>query len=47
MSPQFEWNKRKTDVNINKHGVSFEEGKTVFGDPLAHIFDDEWHAFRE
>ena len=47
MSLQFEWNKRKADVNINKHGVSFEEGKTVFGDPLAHIFDDEWHSFSE
>jgi len=47
MSLQFEWNKRKADRNINKHGVSFEEGKTVFGDPLAHIFDDEWHSLNE
>ena len=47
MSLQFEWNKRKADRNINKHGVSFEESKTVFGDPLAHIFDDEWHSFSE
>ena len=44
MSLQFEWDKPKAEKNINKHGVSFEEAKTVFGDPLARIFDDEWHS---
>ncbi len=47
MSLQFEWDKPKAEKNINKHGVSFEEAKTVFGDPLARIFDDEWHSLNE
>jgi len=41
MSLKFEWNEGKANKNINKHGVSFQEAETVFGDPLAHIFDDE------
>ena len=47
MSLQFQWSKRKAEKNINKHGVSFEEAGTVFGDPLASIFDDEWHSLSE
>ena len=47
MSLQFEWDKRKAEKNINKHGVSFDEAKTVFGNPLASIFDDEWHSLSE
>jgi uncharacterized DUF497 family protein len=44
---QFEWNPIKAEANFSKHGVSFEEAKTVFGDPLARIFDDEEHSFEE
>ena len=29
----FEWDARKAAVNRAKHGVSFEEAGTVFGDP--------------
>jgi len=47
MSLKFEWNEGKATKNINKHGVSFQEAETVFGDPLAHIFDDEWHSSTE
>jgi hypothetical protein len=47
MSPKFEWNPRKAASNIAKHGVSFEEGLTVFKDPLARIFDDEDHSLDE
>lgn len=32
---------------MKKHGVSFEEAKTVFGDFLARIFEDEEHSFEE
>jgi uncharacterized DUF497 family protein len=32
---KFEWDKRKAVSNIKKHGVSFEEASTVFGDPLS------------
>lgn len=32
---QFEWNQEKADANLRDHRVSFEEARTVFGDPLA------------
>jgi uncharacterized protein len=32
---------------LKKHGVSFEEAKTVFDNPLAVIFDDEAHSLEE
>lgn len=38
---EFEWNEPEADANLQKHGVSFEEAKTVFSNPLALIFDDE------
>lgn len=44
---QFEWNKEKAASNLKKHGVGFEEAKTIFGDALARIFDDEEHSFEE
>ncbi|HXH69405.1 MAG TPA: BrnT family toxin [Pyrinomonadaceae bacterium] len=44
---QFEWDKEKAAGNLKKHGVSFEEAETVFGDSLARIFDDEEHSFDE
>ncbi|WP_127085258.1 BrnT family toxin [Dulcicalothrix desertica] len=28
-------------------GVSFEDAKTVFDDPDAYIFNDEWHSVNE
>lgn len=31
---QFEWDENKAARNLSKHGVSFEEAKTVFDDPL-------------
>ena len=47
MSLKFEWNEEKANKNINKHGISFQKAETVFGDPLAHIFDDEWYSSNE
>ena len=47
MSLKFEWDPKKAASNLSKHGVSFEEGLTVFGDPLARIFDDEDHSIEE
>jgi uncharacterized DUF497 family protein len=41
---EFEWDDSKADTNLNKHGVSFEEAKTVFVNPLAVIFNDEMHS---
>ena len=47
MGLKFEWDKRKAKTNIQKHDVSFEEASTVFGDPLANIFDDKKHSENE
>lgn len=35
---QFEWDKEKAASNLKKHGVSFEEASTVFGDFLLRCF---------
>lgn len=37
----FEWPKAKAKSNLKKHGVSFEEAKSVFYDDLAIQFFDE------
>ena len=31
----FSWDARKARINLEKHGVSFEEAATVFADPEA------------
>jgi len=41
---RFEWNKLKAAANKRKHGVSFEEAKTVFYDENAIQFDDPDHS---
>ncbi len=41
---QFEWDKNKAASNLSKHGVSFEEAKTVFEDPLYVDFFDPDHS---
>jgi uncharacterized DUF497 family protein len=47
MSLQFEWAPKKAKANLAKHTVSFDEAMTVFGDPLARIFDDAEHSINE
>lgn len=44
MPLRFEWDEDKAEANVTKHGVTFDEASTVFGDPLAVIFDDEEHS---
>jgi len=44
---EFEWDESKATANLKKHGVSFEEAKTVFDNALAVIFDDEAHSVGE
>jgi uncharacterized DUF497 family protein len=41
---EFEWDTNKAARNLNKHGVSFDEAATVFGDPLAITYDDPDHS---
>ncbi len=43
----FEWDPQKAASNADKHGLDFGEAATVFEDPLAAIFDDEWHSGEE
>ncbi|MCP4702204.1 MAG: BrnT family toxin [Gammaproteobacteria bacterium] len=40
----FEWDPRKAEINLKRHGVSFEEAKTVFDDPLYVDFYDPDHS---
>ncbi len=44
---QFEWNPQKAVANFAKHGVSFDEASTVFGDPLAGTVGDPVHSDEE
>jgi len=43
----FEWDDIKNKINIQKHGVSFEEAQTAFFDDNAIEFDDPDHSFEE
>ncbi len=44
---QFEFYPRKAAANLRKHGITFQEASTVFGDPLAITFDDPDHSANE
>ena len=44
---ELEWDEEKNAANVQKHGVSFEEASTVFGDPLSDTFDDPDHSAEE
>ena len=41
---EFEWDDAKAATNLAKHGVSFEEAKTIFDDPLYIDFYDPDHS---
>lgn len=43
-SLKFEWNEAKNIANQKKHGISFEEAKTVFVDELARLIPDPDHS---
>ena len=34
-------------MNYRKHGVRFEEARTIFDDPLIIVIDDLWHSYDE
>lgn len=44
---EFEWDPEKAARNLAKHGVSFHEAATVFGDPLALTYYDPDHSQEE
>jgi uncharacterized DUF497 family protein len=41
---RFEWDDRKAGANAKKHGVTFEEAKSVFVDERAKLIDDPDHS---
>ena len=41
---EFEWNPTKALNNEAKHGISFVEAATVFGDPLELTISDPDHS---
>lgn len=43
----FEWDRNKAAANLAKHGISFDEAKTVFNDPLYVDFYDPDHSDEE
>ncbi len=43
----FEWDPRKARTNFAKHGVTFEEATTIFGDPLSLTIPDPEHSLTE
>ena len=40
MGYNFEWDPAKAEANLKKHGVSFEEAVTAFGDPFSMNMPD-------
>ena len=46
-SIRFEWDENKNQTNKVKHGIDFEEAKTVFYDDDAIVFDDPDHSMEE
>ncbi|MDD5170837.1 MAG: BrnT family toxin [Syntrophales bacterium] len=44
---RFEWDSKKAIANLKKHGVTFQEAATVFGDPMAITFQDPDHSAEE
>lgn len=44
---RFEWDENKNLINQRKHGISFDEAKTVFYDDEALVIDDPEHSEEE
>jgi len=43
----FDWDTKKAQSNVRKHGVSFDEASTVFGDSFAFLMMDPDHSLEE
>ena len=44
---RFEWNHAKSNSNAKKHGIDFEEAKSVFYDDDALLIKDSVHSVQE
>jgi len=47
MALTFEWDEIKSKLNFKKHGVDFDEAKTIFNDPYGITIDDPDHSYAE
>ena len=47
MALTFEWDFRKARSNLSKHGISFEEASTIFGNSLSLTIPDPDHSITE
>ena len=47
MGLNFEWDAKKGAANLRKHGVSFEEAASAFGDPLSLTISDPERSHQE
>jgi uncharacterized DUF497 family protein len=41
---RFEWDRKKSEENNQKHGVTFDEASSVFYDEMAIEFYDDEHS---
>jgi len=44
---RFAWDEAKAEINLQKHGISFEEATTVFADENARLKHDPDHSGNE
>ena len=44
---RFDWDQVKANANLKKHGVTFEDARSVFFDEFAVQFFDEDHSSEE
>ena len=44
---EFEWDPKKAETNLRKHGVGFQEAATVLRDPLSITMFDPDHSESE
>ena len=44
---KFEWDPKKAEGNLKKHGVSFQDAASVLGDALSITYPDPDHSLRE
>ncbi len=40
----FEWDKKKANINLYRHKITFDEASTAFQDPLSLTIDDPLHS---
>ena len=43
----FRWDQQKAKANLTKHGISFEEASSAFGDSLSITIEDVDHSYGE